>query len=160
MQDDVVISRRFREVTEAHDEGIVCGFGCHNFGSNMDVVGRAPAVFLWYSFQCIRLPNEIAAECAEWFYSDAQHRSTEKHRVVENKHDDYFFRMFLLEKHRDMYVEHLKPSIVDHIDYLIGGTTINKLRSVQYNRARWWEDDDLVAELAERLKQDNAGRTP
>lgn len=151
IQDDVIISRDFAKRTQELDDGIVCGFGCQNFGPSMQEQGIVPACFMWYSFQCIRIPNDLAAEFAEWFYSDAQYRTQYQSHVVDRKHDDWFFREFILEKHRDKYVNNLVPSLVDHIDYLIGGTLINKQRNIQMNRAKWFQDQDLVDELAQKM---------
>lgn len=147
LQDDVIISRDFAERTAEHDDGIVAGFGCNNFGAQRQQAGRQPAVFLWYSFQCIRIPNGIAAECARWFYDEACHRARYVKFIAERKHDDMVFRDFLIERHPDLWVENLSPSIVDHIDYLIGGTLVNRLRRIQLNRADRFEDADLVDAL-------------
>lgn len=152
LQDDVIISRDFAEKTREHDNGIVCGFGCNNFGPSMQEKGEVPAIFIWYSFQCIRIPNDIAKEFTEWFWNDAVNRPRYQSQVVDRKHDDWFFREFINEKHRDLKVLNLVPSLVDHIDYLIGGTLVNKQRNLQINRAAFFPDQDLVEELEIRLK--------
>ena len=151
IQDDVIISRDFAKRTAELDDGIVCGFGCQNFGPSMQQQGVVPACFMWYSFQCIRIPNDLAAEFVEWFYNDALFRNRYASHIVDRKHDDWFFREFILEKHRDKYVNNLVPSLVDHIDYLIGGTIVNKQRNIQMNRAKWFPDQDLVEELAQKM---------
>lgn len=152
IQDDVILSRDFAEKTRAHDEGVVCGFGCRNFGPFMDNVGRAPARFMWYSFQCIRIPDELAGECSKWFFDEAVNWPRYTMWVAERKHDDSFWRDFILERHGDLWVTNLSPNIVDHIDYLMGGTTINRLRSAKINRSACFPDEDLVEALAEQLK--------
>lgn len=151
LQDDVILSRDFAEKTQAHEDGIVCGFGCNNFGPSMQERGRVPVLFMWYSFQCIRIPNELAGECAEWFFSDAQYRTQYCSQVADRRHDDWFFREFMTEKHRDLRVTNLCPNVVDHIDYLIGGTLINQARRIQVNRAAFFPDQDLVEKLEEAL---------
>ena len=153
LQDDVLICRDFAERARAHDDGIVCGFGCQNFGPSMQERGRVPAVFMWYSFQCIRIPNELAGECAAWFFDDAMHRTRYARHVFERKHDDYLWREFLLERHRDLWVTNLAPNLVDHIDHLIGGTLINQQRRLQINRSAFFEDQDLVEELERRMRK-------
>lgn len=152
LQDDVIISRDFAAKTREYDDGVVCGFGCRNFGPSMQERGSVPMPFMWYSFQCVRIPNELAAECAKWFFTDAQHRTQYASQVADRRHDDWFFREFLMEKHRDLRVTNLAPNIVDHIDYLIGGTLINQLRRIQVNRAAFFPDQDLVEALEEELK--------
>lgn len=151
IQDDVIISRDFAKRTEELDDGIVCGFCCQNFGPSLQQQGIVPACFMWYSFQCIRIPNDMAAEFVDWFCGDAQYRPIYQDHVVDKKHDDWFFREFILEKHRDKYVNNLVPCLVDHIDYLIGGTLVNKQRHIQVNRAKWFPDQDLVEELEQKM---------
>lgn len=151
LQDDVMICRDFAERIRANDSGLVCGFACQNFGPSMQERGLVPAIFMWYSFQCIRIPDSLAGECAEWFFDQAVRRSTYEVKITENRHDDWFFREFLLERHSDGWVMNLTPNLVDHIDYLIGGTVINPLRRILVNRAAFWEDADLTEELEREL---------
>lgn len=152
LQDDVIISSDFAKKTAENSEGIVCGFACQNFGPSMQYTGLRPMPFMWYSFQCIHIPNDLAGECAEWFYKSAQFYPKFQGKVVDKKHDDYFWREFLLEKYPHTWVTNLAPNIVDHIDYLIGGTLINVLRSAKVNRAYFWEEEELVNKLEEQLK--------
>lgn len=152
LQDDVLICRDFAQRTRTHDEGIVCGFACRNFGQSLQERGRVPMIFLWYSFPCIRIPNELAGECAEWFFTDAMHRTQYAAQVVDRRHDDWFWREFLLERHRDGWVTNLAPNLVDHVDFLIGGTLINQQRNLQINRAAFFADRDLVEELERKIK--------
>lgn len=155
LQDDVVISRHFARHTRAGGgERIVCGFcfpvsdPCVNFrGENI------PTKFIWYSFQCIYIPNTVAGEFAAWFQNEARHRDRYREKVADRKHDDWFFREFLMEKHPDGRVTNLAPNLVDHVDYLIGGTTLSPLRARKVNRAAYWEEPGLVEELEKQLKE-------
>lgn len=151
LQDDVILCRDFAERTRAAD-GVVCGFGCRNFGISMQERGRVPMVFMWYSFPCIHIPNHLAGECAAWFFEDAIHRTKYAAQVSDRRHDDWFWREFLLERHKDLWVTNLVPNLVDHVDYLLGGTLINQQRRLQTNRSAFFEDLDLVAELESKIK--------
>ena len=151
IQDDVIISRNFAEQTQANTEGIVCGFACKNFGPSMQQKGRVPISFMWYSFQCQLIPNEIAGEFVEWF-NTVKREYKYQGRIVDGRHDDWFFREFMAARHPDAWVVNLAPNIVDHIDYLIGGTIINHARNIKVNRAEYFPDTDLVDELAEKMK--------
>lgn len=151
LQDDVIISRDFAEKTQEHDNGIVCGF-VSIYGPDASKRGKVPARDLWYSFQCIRIPNDIAKRCALWFYNEAIHEFKYATQIAERKHDDYFFQEFLLARLPDLEVTNLEPNIVDHIDYLIGGTQINHYRTEKVVRALYFPDGDLVEELADKLK--------
>lgn len=154
LQDDVIISHDFARKTREYNDGVVCGNVIKDWGPNWLATGKQPAIELWYSFQCIRIPDELAGECAKWFYEDASKRTSAKYRnrVLRNKHDDDFFQFFLLEKHPDMFITNLKPNIVDHIDYMIGGSLVNDERKRKINRVAYWEDEDLIKELEEDLK--------
>ena len=153
LQDDVLICRDFAERTRDLPDGIVCGFACQNFGNFIHERGRQPVQFLWYSFPCIRIPDTIAGECAQWFFTRAVLREKWKEKIEKRKGDDWFFRNFLFERHSDMWVLQLDPGLVEHVDWLIGGTTINQQRSWKQTRAAFWEDEELVRELEEKLNR-------
>lgn len=152
LQDDVLISRDFAERTRAPVDGVVCGFGCQNSGPSMQERGRVPMVFMWYSFPCIYIPNDLARECAAWFFEDAIRRTQYAAQVSDRKHDDWFWREFLLERHKDLWVINLVPNLVEHVDYLIGGTMINQQRRIQINRSAFFKDLDLVEELKSKIE--------
>ena len=154
LQDDIIISKKFAHTTKEYNFGIVAGFAVKEWGPDWTKTGNQTANQLWYSFQCIRIPDQLAGECANWFFIDAQFRRDQKYseRVQAKKHDDDFFLYFLQEKYPRREIINLKPNIVDHIDYLIGGTLINKTRETLINRAVYWEDEDLVEKLKEELE--------
>ena len=153
LQDDVILSRSFAQATRDNNEGVVCGFYCRNFGP-IAQAGRVPVRFMWYSFQCLRLPNALAGEFVEWFHTDGKFRPCYKDILREGKGDDSFFRDFVLEKHPELWVTNLAPCIADHIDFLIGGTLVNQARLIQVNRAEYWNDEDLVRQLEDRLRNE------
>ena len=159
LQDDILISHSFAERTKQYDNGVVCGMVVKKWGPDWLKTGEQKAADHWYSFQCIRVPDSLAGECAVWFFSDASKRTQAKYRnrVLRKKHDDDFFRFFLEEKHPEMTVLNLKPNLVDHIDYLIGGTLVNKDRIEKVNRAAYWEDEDekLVEKLWKQMQARN-----
>lgn len=152
LQDDVLIAPDFAEKTAPEPAGVTCGF-C--FPSEHPAInfqgGNIPVLFMWYSFQCIYIPNALAGEFAAWFYSKAQFREAYRERIDEGKHDDWFFREFMLEEHPSARVANLSPNLVEHVDYLIGGTIINHERKRPSSRAVHMESDALVAALETRL---------
>ena len=107
---------------------------------------------MWNSFQCIRIPDEIAGECAKWFYEDAAFRDIYRRNVEENKYDDSFFYDFICEAHLDMTVLNLVPSIVEHGDCLTGGSVINGDRII-WARSSWWEDDEAFRRAQDIVKE-------
>ena len=153
IQDDIVISKDFADQTKRNDRGIVCGFVVSDWGPNPSRTGWQPVEELWYSFQCIRIPDHIAGECAWWFFTDAMKRKDKEYqnRIARKKHDDDFFRFFLLEKYPTIDILNLKPNIVDHIDYMLGGSLINNERDREINRAAYWKDNRMVEELEDKI---------
>ena len=52
----------------------------------------------------------------------------------------------------------VKPNLVEHVDFLIGGTLINKNRLLQFNRAAHWAEPALVEELRAQIEAYRAGQ--
>ena len=152
LQDDVIISHNFKEVTEAMDVGVVCGFKSKNDGDNP--YGPVNFSQSWFSFLCIRIPNDIAHECAEWVDQYMIGNPVYREYWRDGVNDDWMFRQFMNTKYKRALAINLKPNIVDHIDYLIGGT-VNSNKGITEIRAKYWEDEYLVDELKEKLKNDN-----
>lgn len=150
MQDDVVISSDFKEKTEKYDDGIVSGFYRREWQGLTPKEGLVPAVYHWNSFQCVRIPDKYIAECAEWFFTDAAYRDTYQDIVQKNKCDDSMWYDFLTECHLEEFVLNLNPSIVDHVDFLLGGSVINKWRG-HYARGDLWVDDEAFENLKAKL---------
>lgn len=153
LQDDIVISRDFYKKTKEFNDGVVCGFCVKEWGPDAAKFGVVPVEELWYSFQCIRIPDKLAGDCARWFYNQASIRPQSKYRVriQARKHDDDFFRFYLLETHANMKIRNLYPNIVNHIDYMIGGTLINAGRPREVNGAVYWEDESILVDLRNRI---------
>ena len=156
LQDDVMICRDFAKRTKAHDEGIVCGLVCDYFERHRKMTpGIVRPLRMWWSFQCIRIPNDIAAECAEWFFAEAVNNRHYASYIEDGKHDDIMFRAFLMREHGNAQVENLVPCLVEHVDYLIGGSVANQDRADRLIRARYWEDKGLTDALEKALKTEH-----
>ena len=151
LQDDIVICRDFKKLTEENDEGIVCGYCCINFQLGVKA-GVVPAKEQWYSFPCIRIPNEMISGFLEWFANNHL-RANYARYTREKKFDDFFFLEYCRLCCGEMTALNLKPNLVDHVDYLIGGTLVNKQRIMPVNRAAFFPDPDLVDELEEKLNE-------
>ena len=157
LQDDVIICHDFKKRTEENvvSDGIVCGFVSGKYNKvNKEYIGQTPLIRAWCSFPCIYIPNKYAKEFLDWI-EVAKNKENEydyKKRYESNRHDDFFFIHFLREIHPEVFAYHVKPCLVDHIDYLIGGS-INAPRPEPV-RAYYWEDEDLVKELEVNLTYD------
>lgn len=150
MQDDAMIARNFREQTEKYNDGVVTGFMRKEWQGLTPKAGRVPAVYMWNSFLCIRIPDDIAGECAEWFFTDAAYRDTYKDFVERNNGDDSLWYDFFVERHTEEWVYNIAPSIVEHIDFLIGGSIVNKQRGHEA-RGDLWEDEKAFEEMRAKL---------
>ena len=151
IQDDVLICRDFVKRCRENDEGVVYGFCCKKFTDDPQKYGTVRICDAWHSFQCIRIPDAYARECADWFFTDARHRFIFRDWVASGKRDDNFFSAYLEDRHFDDPILNLAPNLVDHVDILIGGSILSEWRNY-IARAHYFEDADLVADLRNRIK--------
>lgn len=152
LQDDVWPSADFAERVRQYDFGVVCGYVNEEFGPDWKLWGDVQPFMSWNSFPCIRLPNNLAAACADWFYSDARHRPELQTWVNTGKRDDSFFHLFFEEQKEVKSAYNLKPNIVEHVDWLVGGSVINKWRGHQ-SRAAYWADESRIEDLAQKINE-------
>lgn len=160
LQDDVVISKLFAITTEELDpiKGIMTGF-CSGYDAdtyankNHIPIGHVTPDKMWYSFCCIRIPNIMARQCADWYFNIAKNDG-EMIRLYINgrKNDDMVFRRYLDVYYNHESIYNLVPNLVDHVDYLLGGSLINKARDPQKNvRSVFWEDKDIIDALERKI---------
>lgn len=159
LQDDIVLCSNFKEVTELIDDvqdyDIACGY-CFEKDVHADKIGEVNAVHMWYSFPCIYISNKIAKACAEWFYNYVIHENCYGVYVRSKKHDDTLFHIFMEDYYPHARIINLFPNLVDHIDYLIGGSVINGIRPDKETHARYFEDiHELLAITAQLIDDEN-----
>lgn len=156
LQDDIIICKDFKERTEKYQnsDDIICGY-VRMDGNHTDKIGYVPFKNMWWSFPCIYIPNKYARECAYWFFNESKWYVKYRKLMKTRKNDDMFFMEYLKIKDNDMNTNlkilNLKPNLVDHIDYLIGGTIVNKDRNNMNVRARYFDDQDLVKDLEDKI---------
>lgn len=150
LQDDVIISSDFKEQTEKWNEGIVCGF-CNRY-SEGNSPGETCAEKMWMSFQCILIPNEIARGCAKWYHNNVEHNPEYRMWVRVRKYDDSIFKIYVKDYCDGVSIYNLSPNIVNHIDYLIGGSTINSCRGNAITDSLYWREPELIKQLERDLK--------
>lgn len=152
IQDDVIICRRFKELTEKYDSGIVNGFcEAHHSGDLTQLTGETPVYRTWYSFQCVRIPNVYGKECSEWYREYVIPTGHNINDYSEGRNDDGLWRDFLVNRHLGETCINLNPNLVDHVDFLIGGSLIWK-NDMRQRRAFYFEDRDLVEQLEKDLR--------
>ena len=154
LQDDVIICSDFKQKTEEFEEiaSIVCGY-CYyrNTGSPAGV--NFPR-HMWYSFPCISISNSLAKECAEWYFKNAKYNSKYTKWVSTGKCDDSMFKFFCEEKYGTVQIVYnLNPNLVDHIDYLIGGSIVNKERQATITSAAYFQEPELIEQLKDKLEK-------
>lgn len=151
LQDDVIISKNFKEITEVEGNNMVVnGFVNKNY-ANLEKDGLVKVQDYWYSFPCVYIPNRYIDDFLNWI-EKVKIDSPYRKRWNKGRYDDWFFYKFLEEEFPIDYMYNLKPNIVDHIDYLLGYTT--GTRSKTQVRAEYFEDLDLVKELERKIKND------
>ena len=152
LQDDIVISSRFAKVTDRNNSGIVCGFKSRYDGQTP--AGMIRINQMWFSFLCIRIPNKIARGCANWISKYIIGNPVYKEWWEQGVNDDMLFRKYIEQYHKDLTALNLNPNIVDHIDYLIGGTVNSNTREITKIRSKLWEEENIVKELEKALKKE------
>ena len=151
IQDDVLLCRDFVERCREHDDGVVYGFCNEAFTDDPLQTGRVSVEDAWHSFQCIRIPDAYARECAAWLDGPGKTSGLYPIWIKSGKMDDDVFRTFLIDQHGRETVENLKPNLVEHVDWIVGGSVLHPWRGY-IARAYWWDDEDLVKELKEAVK--------
>lgn len=156
LQDDVCICKNFKQMTEMWDRGIVCAFSSKMY----DGEGRVGAVKLWqmwFSFPCIRIPNNFAHECGIWVPKNIIGNPVYKDFWKNGVNDDWAFRTFMNTMHKGEIATNLAPNLVDHVDYLLGGGSGGTRKEPV--RAQYWLDNDVVEKLEKKILKNSQKTT-
>lgn len=147
LQDDVVIGEH--SVFDEHYT-VTCGFGSQYDIQKIDIVSTKD---MWLSFPCIWIPNDIAKLFVGWVKHLAINDPRYSMKIHENRYDDYLFKEYMKDIHKNTFVINMTPNLVDHVDWLIGGSVCNEKREDKIIRSMYWpEDDNSVEELAKKLE--------
>lgn len=149
LQDDIIICKDFKERTERFDEGLVAGFSSYYDDRKHGSAGVVTQDKMWFSFPCIRIPNQYARQSAK--FTEENIIGNEVYRVYWEKgvNDDWCFRQWLTAYHKDDTALNLAPNLVDHIDYLLGGGSGGQRK--REVRAKYFNDIDLIQELEGKI---------
>lgn len=154
LQDDVLVCSDFVKRCTELDHGAVYGFACAQFGDDLQQTGTVYAPDAWHSFQCVRIPDSWARDCAEWFFSGEWRKSPLPELFALHdmgQGDDSFFREFLQARHGTETVINAKPNLVEHVDWIIGGSILSKWREYIAS-AYYWDDLDRTEDLLHRIR--------
>lgn len=155
LQDDVIICKNFKEMTERYNSGLVAGFSSYYDDQKHGGPGEVTQDKMWFSFPCILIPNQYARECSEWVNENIIGNDVYKRYWEKGTNDDWCFRQYLNAFHKEDPALNLAPNLVDHIDYLLGGGS-GGLRQKQC-RSQYFKDLDVVEELEWQIKKSNNG---
>ena len=156
LQDDIVIVKDFFKRTQAaaKKSPVVCAY-CY-WRNTACPSGVTHPYYMWYSFPCIKIDNKIARGAASWYFKQAKYDIKYRDMVKTNKFDDSLFKEYLkYTYHGEKIILNLKPNLVDHIDYLIGGSIVNAERVEKITAAAYFEEPERVEELKKWLKERN-----
>lgn len=151
LQDDVVISKNFKENTEKYDRGIVCGFTCNYRTTPVSGTFSIADEKMWFSFPCIRIPSDILEHFVCWANVNLWQSKYFKPCVHKNNADDLVFREWLYDNYPDLQELNLAPNLVNHIDYLIDGSVVNSWRKTD-TTSMFWNEDDTIENLKKALE--------
>lgn len=151
LQDDVAISKEFKQYTEVdYESDIICAFCTREQIARP--IGKVDPIDMWYSFQCIGIRNGIASACGNWFYLNGIWTKDIIPYFEKGLGDDEVFKYYCTNICSGFKVLNLMPNLVEHIDFLIGGSTAAK--GMPQRRAMYLKDGtEIVQKLMEELKQ-------
>lgn len=141
LQDDVVISKDFAMRTSIdYGDKIVNAFVCkkHN-PSNYMCIGNQNIDKYWMSFQCMYVPSRHIEIFLDWFYKRVYQQGKYRKYYKDNRHADFFFWRAMKECCPDDIIYNMSPNLVDHIDYLLGGSVITKQKHYIREAVYWNE---------------------
>ena len=150
IQDDVVLSPDFNYSRKYFDDtnksGVICGF-CSQYDDSS--YGAVRVSKMWYSFPCIRIPNYYARGFIKWIN---EQKNNEDYRILieNNKFDDSLFKSYMMKKHSKDYVFNANPNMVDHIDYLIGGSVVSSRKEIV--KSKYFYYPEVISKLQQQLK--------
>lgn len=152
LQDDVIISKNFKSETESlTNTGCVVNGFVNKWYANVEKYGLVNVKDYWYSFPCIFIPNKYINDFLKWI-DRVKEKAPYRKRYNKKRYDDWFFYKFLKEEHPQDNMYNQKPNLIDHVDYLLGGTTGTR-KNIPV-RAEYFEDLDIVKELERKIKNE------
>lgn len=151
LQDDVLICRDFKKRTEKYNAGFIAGFGSNLYDSKKPS-GLSLLSNIRWTFPCVRIPNKIAKDCAKWVLEYIVGNPVYREKTKNGNGDDWAFRLYSENFLKDKMCLNLDSTLVEHVDWLIGGSSIGSTRKVECKSLNF-EDEDLVEDLRRRLKE-------
>ena len=160
LQDDVLPDKRFYEWATsewAEYPGIINGFGCGNYTPRSRFGNAHNMEDMFYSFPCMRIPNEVAKDFLKWFEAAREKDINILEKLPSGKFIDYFFKLYIGNKDKGIAIYNFFPNIVEHVDEYITGSLVNKQRE-KLAKAIQFDDDEALKDLVAWSKKHKAKR--
>ena len=175
LQDDVLPSSTFATTIEKIDEEysphiVIAGFA--SFYCKASPPGFVPARELWYSFPCIRISNALISDFLSWYETDFKNDGNTSHQswIKKEKFDDSIFKVYIETREKqekeEKEIENIlhgtpwednevsfynyAPNLVNHVDYLLGGSIVNKARR-KNSTSIYWDEKEYLKEWEEKV---------
>lgn len=157
LEDDVVPCKNFKTLSEqlSGKSIVVQGFITDNkfFGFKGET-GILPFQYLPYGMQCIYIPNLYLKgfiDFVDTFVKTGMYRK--KQYECGTLYSDAVFRTFMKRYYKDTLINNLDDCMVEHVDYLIGGSSVRKQKDTKA-KARKFDNYEEVERLERWLAQE------
>ena len=156
LQDDILISSKFKIKTEVLGRMsiIVSGFNYYDFNTGCTLCkGITKPIFMYMTFPCIFIPKRYTDEFKRWITLDSTYANKRNKEMIDSgKCDDQLFYQYMLDNHKHDEIYNCYECLVDHVDYLLGGSSINERTEIV--RASDWNENELNIKLEEELRKE------
>lgn len=152
ISDDVCIAPDFAEKTEklAGTEKVICAFACKI--CNNASAGIVRPIDMWYSFPGIYIDKYLAMDFLIWLKNRAPMILPDCFWLKKGKGDDALFKNFLIYNYPVLRVLNYAPNLVNHIDYMLGGSITNTQRDKSKDTtAVFWNHPEILEDLERRI---------
>lgn len=152
LQDDVLLASDFAKRIGDMPKDIVCnGYVCAGPPDDeCRCVGFQKVPEYWMSFSCCYIPNRYIYGFVDWFYSDVLQTGKYAQKVQAGLYDDFFFWQYMKIKHKTDTILNVVPNLVQHVDYLLGGSVANAKKHMR-KPACYWTEPEREKELEKRI---------
>ena len=154
LQDDILLSSNFvKTCMEMRKDIVVNGFVYADpaGNDNYKYVGLQKPNRYWFSFPCCYIPVKYIQEFLRWF-DEILVAGKYKKMISRNMYDDLFFWKYMQEKHAEHHIYNASPNLVNHIDYMLGGSCL-PYQKCKIRHAYFWNEPEKIEEIQKRINE-------
>jgi len=158
LQDDVLIASDFVARIKDMPKHIICNGFVYADQSNTRLknicskTGAQNVRDYWFSFPCCYIPNKYIHGFISWFHQDVLQAGKYVNKVKVGLYDDFFFWQYMKIEHKQDYILNVVPNLVQHVDYMIGGS-VNNSKNKWHRTAFYWNEHEREKDLERRIKE-------